>query len=389
MKNQRFVAVHLLNDYSGSPLMLRQSIEAVQQQDYDVHLFTATPSGAGFLCEISGVKYHSLFYRRGNNRLVTLFSFLVSQFILFFRLLFFLRRSDILYVNTLLPFGAAFAGACRRCRVIYHLHEVSVTPLLLKRWLLFAANSTASAGIFVSEDVRQRLPFRKCAKVVYNALPSAFTNEAMKVPARDGSHPFTVLMACSLKKYKGVHELVKCAAQLPAMEFVLVLNADKEQIKSFFGDQELPPNLLLISATSNLHPWYRRADVVVNLSLPGEWIETFGMTILEAMYYGRPVIVPPVGGITELVTDGKEGYHVDAADTPLLCSKLVQLSRLDKQYQQMAAHAFDKARRFTVARFRYGICNILNGCKEDTPAFQMTADKKRNDVPYSGISVQR
>ena len=40
-------------------------------------------------------------------------------------------------------------------------------------------------------------------------------------------------------------------------------------------------------------------------------VETFGMTILEAMPYGIPAIVPNVGGPLELVQHGYNGYCVD------------------------------------------------------------------------------
>ena len=53
---------------------------------------------------------------------------------------------------------------------------------------------------------------------------------------------------------------------------------------------------------------------MLNLSIPSLWIETFGMTILEAMAYGIPSIVPNVGGPTELIIDGYNGYCIDVTN---------------------------------------------------------------------------
>ena len=36
------------------------------------------------------------------------------------------------------------------------------------------------------------------------------------------------------------------------------------------------------------------------------------MSVLEAMAYGVPVVVPKVGGLQEFVTDGVDGYLVDS-----------------------------------------------------------------------------
>ncbi len=45
---QRLIAVHLLNDRSGSALILRQALE-VLGEDLDVTLFTAALPAGGFL----------------------------------------------------------------------------------------------------------------------------------------------------------------------------------------------------------------------------------------------------------------------------------------------------------------------------------------------------
>ena len=42
------------------------------------------------------------------------------------------------------------------------------------------------------------------------------------------------------------------------------------------------------------------------------------MTILEAMPYGIPAVVPNVGGPLELIENGYNGYSVDVRDTESL-----------------------------------------------------------------------
>lgn len=356
-QSKRIVAVHLLNDFSGSPFVLRQALEALAPS-YAITLFTATPSGKGFLTDIPNVEQHGIFYRWHPNRWATLFFYLLSQTLLFFKLLWYVRRSDIVYVNSLLPFGAALAAKLRGCKLVYHIHEVSIKPALLKRFLTSIANATATKGIFVSHDLLARTPFVKPATVVYNSLPRTFIQAAEAAPAKKEG-PFTVLMLCSLKRYKGVMELVACATQLPEIQFVLVLNATDVEIRSFFGTTAIPPNLSLHPAQQNVHPFYQQADVVVNLSLPNQWVETFGMTILEAMYYKRPVIIPNVGGITELVSHGQEGFRVNPVNTTDVCNHLMLLKTSKEIYGQLAQMAYQKAQAFTPAAFDAAINSIM------------------------------
>lgn len=354
----RIMAVHLLNDFSGSPFVLSQSLASLASR-YTVELFTATPSGKGFLSNTPGVRQHTIFYRWSRFPLVTLLLFAYSQCSLFVRLLWYLRRGDMVYINSLLPFGAALAAKLRRCPVVYHIHEVSIQPAPLKWWLLKIANATATHGIFVSKDLQARTQFKKPATVVYNALPTAFVQQATQAVSQSKG-PFTVLMLCSLKRYKGVHQFLACAKELPDINFVLVLNAQQKAIDTFFRDSVLPQNLQIHTAQQNVHPFYQQASVVVNLSLPNEWIETFGMTILEAMYYKRPVLVPPVGGITELVEHGREGMQVNPLDITEICRHLMLLKTVPVIYEHCAAFAYQKALRFGADTFSAAILHLFD-----------------------------
>lgn len=350
MQVKKIIAIHLLNDLSGSPFVLRQSLEALVEEGYKVELFTATPSGKGFLTQIENVSHHNIFYKWNKNKWITLMLFLYSQSSLFARLLFYLNRNDVVYINSLLPFGAAIAAKLRGCKVVYHIHEISVKPALLKKFLLFVANMSATQGIFVSSYLRSAINFSKTSVVIHNALPSTFIKHATNSnPAYKKN--FNVLMLCSLKKYKGVFEFIGCAKRLPLLSFRLVLNASQEDITAFFLNENLPSNLELLPAQQNVHPYYKEADVVMNLSKTNEWIETFGMTILEAMYYRKPVIVPPVGGVTELVGDGVQGYLVDSNNIETVCEKLLLLSANNLLYKNISDCAFQKAQQFTPSKF--------------------------------------
>jgi L-malate glycosyltransferase len=65
---------------------------------------------------------------------------------------------------------------------------------------------------------------------------------------------------------------------------------------------------------------------LLNLSKPEEWVEVFGLTALEAMSFGIPVIVPPIGGPAEIVRDGKDGYLISCNETDHISEKIIELS---------------------------------------------------------------
>lgn len=364
MTKPGIIAIHLLNDFSGSPLVFREALEALQGAGFKVTLFTATPSGKGFLSDMPAVTLRPVAYRWSRNKWLTLGFFLLNQLSLFLRVAWVAGRQDIVYINSMLPFGGALAGWLKGCTVVYHIHEVSIRPARLMQWLVFVINRTASHCIFVSHYVRWHTAVTTGGTVIYNALPTSFVDkcvaEGNKCPAGKEESSFTVLMLCSLKYYKGVNEFIQCASFLPEVRFELVLNSSRRAMDIFFAGRPLPSNLRLFDAQSDTHPFFRRASVVVNLSLPDQWIETFGMTILEAMYYRKPVIVPPVGGVSELVEEGVNGFCVDSRNVEDVVGKIRLLSRDAVLYERMGSKAFDKATCFRQEVFSHLLIKTID-----------------------------
>jgi glycosyltransferase involved in cell wall biosynthesis len=67
---------------------------------------------------------------------------------------------------------------------------------------------------------------------------------------------------------------------------------------------------------------YRNAAFVV---VPSEWYENAPMSILESFAYGKPVIGTRIGGIPELITEGKYGYLVDPGSREQLRAAVTKL----------------------------------------------------------------
>lgn len=70
-----------------------------------------------------------------------------------------------------------------------------------------------------------------------------------------------------------------------------------------------------------LRDYYSAADVVVTTP----WYEPFGLTPLEAMACGRPVVGSAVGGITFTIKHGETGYLVPPRDPVALAERLAYL----------------------------------------------------------------
>ncbi len=353
----RILAAHLLNDFSGSPLVFANILKKLSSDGHNVELITN--QSKGFLSDIPSMKYDPIPYTWSPKRLITLARFFIFQFALFFKVLEKSNSIDVVYLNTMLPAFAAIAAKIRRKKVVVHLHETSVKPRSLK-WLLKAIIIRFSDKlIFVSEFLAEQEHFGAVErKVIPNSLSEEFLSRVTIKSGPQLQRP-RILMLCSLKKYKGVDIFVDLAEKLPYYTFDLVLNASQEQIDKYFDESKRSSNLNIYPVQTDVHPFYEKASLVCNLSLPDQWVETFGMTALEAMAYGKPVIVPPVGGIAEVVRNGLDGYHVDSRDLQQVVSKIRMIfSNLDT-YLNISRNALNQSKEYRFEKQYDSVLEVL------------------------------
>ncbi|EHL24502.1 group 1 glycosyl transferase [Acidovorax sp. NO-1] len=327
------VFIHLLNDRSGSPRVLGHAMQALAVQD-PMQLLYLGSGGDGFLGEMVP-QARRYAYRRGTNRWATLWAYLRSQWELWRGLR---RARDIdsgalLYVNTLLPFAASLYGRLSGRRVVCHLHEVSLRPRMLQWFLLRVATWSAYRVICVSDFQRRRLGLGDLpnVRVVANSVDAAMFDAGMRcVYTSRRAGVFRVCMLCALRDYKGVPEFVELArrfADSVDVEFELVVSDSADAAQRYWTEREaLPANLCVRHAVADTSQVYARASLVVNFSRVDRCEETFGLTLLEAMAFGVPVIAPPVGGPAELVVNGVHGYLVDSRNADALWSAVERLA---------------------------------------------------------------
>ena len=340
---QKIVFIHSLNNYTGSPNVLSVIIRGLVQKGYEAELITSR--GEGFLSGIRGVKYRYTCYRWSNHPLHTFASLIFSQTGLFFKVLFCSRR-PLYYINTIVPFGAILACWLTRKRYVIHVHENMQQEKPIYRIFRAVYRLCNKKSIFVSGYVRGTALNCRDGMVIHNALPDEFYNTADEFLNRKAEQGKTVLMVASLRRFKGIYEFAALAEQLPQYSFELVLASDEKGTESFRNEVGYLSNLQIYARQTNLHPFYQRARLLLQLSHPETWVETFGLTILEAMAYGIPAIVPNIGGPAELIVNGVNGYTVNPHDLQDIRSKMDELLNIEYRYRKFSEAARIRAKQF-------------------------------------------
>lgn len=346
---RKIVAYHLYNDFSGSPKALKPILEGLLSRGYRVDLLTSDGGVLDSLREHENFRKISCSYRFSENRIHTMIRFIVAQirfFLISFKYLF---DSDcVFYINTIMPVGAAVAGRIMGKKVIYHYHENAHVKggmyELLCRCMQFLADKIICVSVYQSSFLKRKSE----VYVVQNTLEKTFLDKVTNDPAAAYDRK-TILMLGSLKLYKGVLEFFRLAQMIPEYVFILIINDTEENITAFLAAHEVDcsKNLSIYSRQDDVARFYNSASIVLNLSKKEQFVETFGLTALEAMAASLPVIVPTVGGIAEMVEDGVNGYKIDVENLDKI-SEVIRTVLSDRdRYMYLAEEAFRKSQEFS------------------------------------------
>jgi len=349
-KKQKLIFVHFYNSYNGSPNILHTIIDSI----IDQQSILITNNTKGFLSNLR-IPTITFYFTLSDSKVLTLIKYFFGQIKIFFLVLKNCKRGDILYINTTIPMFASFAGKIKGATILFHLHEDRSSLNFIHRTLSKFRIYFCDVEIFVSKYLLEKEHIKgKKSYVLHNVVPKLFYAEAQKHKINyETNDSFVVLMICSLKKYKGVFEFLKIAKKLISfndIKFSLLVSENSSEIDKFFYGIQLPQNVVIYEKTNDTIQFYKNASLLLNLSRPDEWIESFGLTILEGMTFGLPCIVPPVGGPVELIEDGINGYKISSYEIDNISDKI-----LDIYYDKNLFALMSKNNKIKAAKYHFNI----------------------------------
>lgn len=110
-----------------------------------------------------------------------------------------------------------------------------------------------------------------------------------------------------------------------------------------FQDKELLKYFKKTGYLENLVDFYKQISIYVQTSAT----EGFGLTVLEAMSYGRPVIVTDGTGASDLVTNGHDGFVIPSRDIGAIIDKIKYFQDNPGMIKTMGEAARETAKKYT------------------------------------------
>jgi len=230
------------------------------------------------------------------------------------------------------PFRKSFYLTLSRMygkKVIVHLHSPSPGSLYkgrnkkLYRYLFTACDKVIVLSGQWEEHLNKALGLTKNIRVLYNPIVSFPSEEMMAARVKRNC----ILFAGTLNQRKGYRDLIlafrKIALAHPDWTVVMAGNGEVEEGRLMADASGLASRVEFTGWVDggDKEKWFGEASI---FCLPS-YAEGFPMAVLDAWAYGLPVVCTPVGGILEVLEDGKNGLLFDPGDVDRLAAQLDRL----------------------------------------------------------------
>ncbi len=180
-----------------------------------------------------------------------------------------------------------------------------------------------------------------------------------------GPAPVKLIYVGRLFPAKGVHVLIEAAKVIreKGRDFRIDIIGKgqeryEEDLRKKIEEYGLGPKVILkgMVPQEDLPEHYRQADIAVAPSLK----ETFGITLIEAMSSGLPVVASGVEAIPENIEDGVDGMLVKPENPDVLAGAVISLMDDREKRLRMGRAAREKAvRDFSLQKFISKLEEIL------------------------------
>jgi len=156
-----------------------------------------------------------------------------------------------------------------------------------------------------------------------------------------------------LHKVKGYENLINAFSMINSSGLKLIIWGDgpeRKNLESLIQKLDLKNKVELAGFTDDVVLALSNTDIYIQPSVS----EGFGITVVEAMLAGKPVVVTPSGSLMEIVANGKNGIVTKGSSPKSLANALDKLLKDTELIERLGKEAKkDALQRFSVEKWIY------------------------------------
>ncbi len=198
------------------------------------------------------------------------------------------------------------------------------------RWIYRSFDRMAACSQAVKEAVCSRPGIKikpEKIRVIHNSIDvrqvqtgahQGTAEELWPISSNGHAAPKRIITVANFAPFKGHRVLVEALSLLePALDFQCMLIGDgpeRPAVESYIQSAGLSNRVKILGRRTDIPALIRGSDLFV---LPSLW-EPFGISVLEAMSLGIPVVACAAGGIPEILTNEENGLLVPPGNASAL-----------------------------------------------------------------------
>ncbi|HZG60245.1 MAG TPA: N-acetyl-alpha-D-glucosaminyl L-malate synthase BshA [Anoxybacillus sp.] len=264
------------------------------------------------------------------------------------------EKLDLLHVHYAVPHAVCAVLAKQmvgeHLKIVTTLHGTDITVLgydpslseIIKFGIERSDVVTAVSNALV-EQTYELLDVNKEIETVYNFVDERVyrKKEVHDLKEQYGIRPEekVVIHVSNFRHVKRVPDIVKAfhliQQEIPAKLLLVGDGPEITVVCRLVKELGLKDKVLFLGKQENLEELYSISDVKLLLSEK----ESFGLVLLEAMACGVPCVGTKIGGIPEVIEDGKTGYLCKLGDVEEAAEKTLRILQDSQLHAYMAGEA--------------------------------------------------
>ena len=181
-------------------------------------------------------------------------------------------------------------------------------------------------------------------KVVYNGI--ILNNDTR--PKLKYNQPIKFLYVGRIIKEKGIDNIIKCLENLN-VDYVFYVVGKGPALEEYKTKYE-SSKIIFVGESNDVAKYYQDCDIFIHLP---NWNEGFGITLIEAMNYGLPIISNYKGAIPEIVKNNVNGILLNDYN-----QFNTAVNNLLDNYNSYSTKSIEESRKYSIENTLKGIENL-------------------------------
>ena len=262
------------------------------------------------------------------------------------------EQLDLLHVHYAIPHATSAYLAKKilgdeKVKVVTTLHGTDITLVGLEpsflpvmKFSIEASDGVTAVSRFLKEKTITNYGINKEIEVIMNFVDTEKYRQIDAHSIREQIAPNgekILIHVSNFRVVKRVPDVIKVfntiQQRIPSKLLLVGDGPDRSNCEQLCRDLKIVENVKFLGKQAELVPLLSAADLFL---IPSQ-SESFGLSALEAMACGVPVVSSSVGGLPELVVHGETGYIAEIGDIGRMSKYAIDLLTNEQKHQLFAS----------------------------------------------------